>query len=234
MRILFIGNSHTFFHDMPRTFAEIVEAATGEMPEVTMLAYSGRSLKWHSEEYFAMRFNLMYGGYDRCVIQQQAHPFPGYEETAEGLSPIADICRESGTKPLLYMPWAEKRFPENQEKITAAFEKLGAEFGLPVAPVGLVWKEMLSSHPEVELFYEDGEHASPAGDYLIALVLAGSVLGTLDFEKPLGARNFANGMGSIDMEHLRLVERAEDTRITLRPETVAAIDGAARRVLGLR
>lgn len=232
MKVLFIGNSHTFFHDMPETFADIAEAIAGERPEVTMLAYGGRSLLWHSQEYFAVRFNLLYGGYDWCVIQQQAHPFPGYEETAAGLKPIAEMCESSGTKALLYMPWAEKRFPENQEKIRSAFEKLSAEFGLPVAPVGLVWKEFLSSHPELDLFYTDGEHASPVGDYLIALVLAECIFGTSDFEAPLTARNFANGMETIDMENLRLVEKAEDTKIAFRPQTVAAIRDAANKVLG--
>lgn len=232
MKVLFIGNSHTFFHDMPKTFSEMIGAAAGEPAEVTMLAYGGRSLIWHSEEYFALRFALMYGGFDLCVIQQQAHPFPGYEETAKGLRTIAEICAANGVKPLLYMPWAEKRFPENQEKICSAFEKLSAEFGIPVAPVGLVWKEMLKVHPEIDLFYTDGEHASPVGDWLIAYTLACCVLGRTDFEPPRGARNFANGMDSIDMEHLRLVEKPADTAITISERTAAAVNEAARRVLG--
>lgn len=36
MRILFIGNSHTYFNDMPYQFAELVRAA-GKEVEITML-----------------------------------------------------------------------------------------------------------------------------------------------------------------------------------------------------
>ena len=47
MKVLFLGNSHTFFNDMPELFARFVEKTTGNKPDVTMLAYSGRTLEWH-------------------------------------------------------------------------------------------------------------------------------------------------------------------------------------------
>ncbi|MBE5847773.1 MAG: hypothetical protein E7300_08875 [Lachnospiraceae bacterium] len=47
MKILFIGNSHTYMNDMPKLAGEMIENVTGEFCEVFMLAYSARSLKWH-------------------------------------------------------------------------------------------------------------------------------------------------------------------------------------------
>ena len=38
MKVLFVGNSHTFFNDMPELFTRFVEKTTGEKPEVVMLA----------------------------------------------------------------------------------------------------------------------------------------------------------------------------------------------------
>ena len=73
MKVLFVGNSHTFFNDMPELFATFVEKTTGEKPEVVMLAYGGRDYKWHRKEYFALRFNLMYGGYDYCTTGAHLH-----------------------------------------------------------------------------------------------------------------------------------------------------------------
>lgn len=70
MRVLFLGNSHTYFNDMPRLFADMCGELSGERPEVTMLAYSGRSLAWHREEYFSLRFALLYGGYEYCAAQR--------------------------------------------------------------------------------------------------------------------------------------------------------------------
>ncbi len=230
MKVLFVGNSHTFFNDMPQTFADMVEAATGSRPEAVMLAYGGRSLIWHSQEYFALRYNLMYGDYDYCVIQQQAHPFPGIEETRTGLKPMVEICRAAGVRPLLYMPWAEKRFPENQVKITDCMEQLGREFDIEVAPVGLVWKEMLATHPEIDLFWKDGEHAGPVGDYLIAQVLAMCILKKTEFAYPAKMRDFFQGL-EIDRSNLRLIEDAEKVPVDIDDETVSAIAQTAARVL---
>ena len=70
MRVLFLGNSHTYFNDMPRLFADMCGELSGERSEVTMLAYSGRSLAWHREEYFSLRFALLYGGYEYCAAQR--------------------------------------------------------------------------------------------------------------------------------------------------------------------
>ena len=50
MKLLFVGNSHTYFNDMPELVARFVECTTGEHPAVTMLAYSCRDLAWHRRE----------------------------------------------------------------------------------------------------------------------------------------------------------------------------------------
>jgi len=230
MRVLFVGNSHTYFNDMPRTFAELWQSAFGELPEVTMLAYSGRSLQWHSEEYFALRFNLLYGGYDLCVIQQCAHPFPGYEETREGIRTVLRLCRAAGVRPFLYMPWCEQRFPENQEKITLALRRLAEEEQIDVIPVGDVWQTFQRKMPSVSLYWKDGEHASVAGDYLIAATVCMSIAGRTDFTPAPTARDFTHG-GDIDFLHPAVCEEPAATRCTVSPEIADAVADAAREVL---
>ena len=142
MRVLFLGNSHTFFHDRPELFARFAEKTTGEKPDVTMLAYSGRSLDWHRREYFSLRFNLMHGGYDYCIIQQAAHPYPPIESTLSVGADIIDLCHRCGVKPVVYMTWAEKRFPENQQKMIDTCEKLASDNHALLAPIGRVWQQV--------------------------------------------------------------------------------------------
>ena len=171
MKVLFLGNSHTFFNDMPELFARFVEATTGAKPEVVMLAYSGRDLEWHRKEYFALRFNLLYGGYDYCVIQQAAHPYPPVESTLGIGGEIIDLCQRCGVKPVVYMTWAEKRFPEHQQIMIDTCEQLAREHDALLAPIGRIWQQLQQSCPELELYHTDGEHAGPYGDFLIAAVL---------------------------------------------------------------
>ena len=180
MRVLFIGNSHTYFHDMPHTFARMCKQLSGETPEVTMQAYSNRSLAWHREEYFSLRFALLYGHYDYCILQQQAHPFPDEELTRQSVLRVLSLCDSAGTKPVLMMTWAEKAFPEHFQAMQRFYTALAAETGALLAPVGELFDTIRQSHPEIELYWHDGEHASAYGDYLIAAALASLLCRTAD------------------------------------------------------
>lgn len=183
MKVLFIGNSHTYFNDMPHLFAEMCEALTGRQTDVTMLAYSNRTLTWHCEEYFSIRFALLYGGYDYCVIQQFGHPVPPVEETGSALSKLVRMCENVGTKPVLYMTWAKKNEPENAEVISKVYRSFAKDFGMLLAPMAETFEALRNDHPEINLYWYDGSHASSYGDYLIAATLAALITGEKDLSK---------------------------------------------------
>lgn len=222
MRVLFIGNSHTYFNDMPATFASLWAEAYGAAPEVTMLAYSSRSLQWHETEYFAVRFNILYGHYDYCVIQQQAHPFPGLEETERHMQLILRLCRQSGSTPLLVETWAEQAAPAHQQPMTDAYRTLSAKYGVTLVPVGSIWEELRHSHPEIPLFWKDGEHASPCGDYLIAAALCGVISGDPDRIYGTAAHDFIRD-GDIDFQAPAVIEIPEQTISAIEPITAQII-----------
>ena len=176
MKILFIGNSHTYFNDMPATAADMLEKMLGEKVEATMLAYSYKELEWHvKNEYFAVRFNIMYGGYDYCVVQQAAHPFPGDMATFEGMMRIAEMCGAAGTMPVLIQTWAEKGKPQQQAKLSMGNARAARMTQSLLAPVGTIWKKIVNDHPEIDLYERDGEHAGPYGAYLEALTVASAI-----------------------------------------------------------
>jgi len=215
---------------MPQIFADLWQEAVGEMADVTMLAYSYRSVQWHSDEYFAIRFNLLYGNYDGCVIQQCAHPFPGYEETREGLQTILRLCRETHTTPYLFMPWAEKRYPERQKNITDTLHRIAREEQMIPLPIGEVWKTVQEQHPEIELYWQDGEHASPFGDYLIALVLCLILSGRRNLRFSNQTRDFIRD-GGIDFAKPKVIEMAELLPTILPPAAASAIQDAVLQII---
>lgn len=222
MKVLFIGNSHTFFNDMPRTFARLCKAGANINVDAVMLSHPGMTLEWHLAQYYELRYNLLFGKYDYCVIQQGAHPFPGREETLRDLARIIDLCRKGGTKPVVTMTWAEKRFPENQQKMIDTYNEAAKEEDVLLAPVGKVWQHMLASHPEVDLFWMDGEHASPLGDYLIACVL----YHVITLNSPVGLPNigtdFLKGM-EISLDKMAAIEDLSQLDDLLDPAACTAI-----------
>lgn len=229
-KVLFIGNSHTYMNDMPELTRRMIEDTTGESCEVFMLAYSARPLKWHlEEEYFAVRFNILHGGYDYCVIQEQAHPMPPEKDTVECADRIIKLCKKVGTEPIIFETWAEKAKPENQAEMNRRYRAIAEQQGVLLAPIGEVWEcalQELSESPyadRYDLYYRDGAHASAVGDYLAATVLAKVITGKLPKEDFLTAFDFSLP----DDEWLNVKENVEEEILSLPKEVVQAIRDCA-------
>lgn len=174
MKILFIGNSHTYVHYVPVRTAAFC-AQLGRPIEIAMLAYPGVGLDWHLRQHQTFG-NLLYGGYDRVVLQHNAHPFPGRDSLLEAGEALAKIIPEQ-VKPYLYMTWSEKNNPEGQEAMSEAYEALAEKIGASLCPVGKVWQAAAKAHPEEEFYLADGEHSSLLGASLAAAVIGRTLLG---------------------------------------------------------
>ena len=229
MKVLFIGNSHTYVNDMPALFAKRVRELTGSAPEITALMYSGRPLKWHWDEFYSVRFQLVYGGYDFCVIQQQGHPFPGEETTMEYGSKIISMCRENGVTPVVYMPWTEKDNLGNIGRVSGCYRRLCAETGAVLAPVGEVFDFINRNSPDIRLYSPTpgDDHASVTGDYLISLTIASAVTGGTAF----------SGVSDIALDYRKpdgsLISHAGEGFVALDPKTAKTIrDAVARGMKG--
>lgn len=174
-RVLFIGNSHTYYNDMANMFKMLCKADSS-VPDaaVTMLASGGKTLDWHADQP-ETPFNILYGDYDYIVLQQAAHPFGGKEELLNVTKRLNEWIEKTDAKAVMYMTWAEKRFPENQEKMSAAYEETAREMDYMLAPVGRVWQNVLKNEPDLQLYDTDGEHASRAGSFLAAAVIFRSI-----------------------------------------------------------
>lgn len=207
---------------MPHLFAVMCEALSGERAEVTMLAFSNRTLAWHCEEYFSVRFALLYGNYDYCVIQQFGHPVPPIEETEPPLQRLIGLCESVGTKPVLYMTWAKKNEREKAAEISSIYRALAKKYGIMLAPMAELFETMRAEHPEIELYWHDGSHASPYGDYLIAATLAAVIVQPKDLsdlpDRLIDFRvRFEKGKAPV------AIEEASETEMTCDPKYTAAL-----------
>lgn len=175
MRVLFIGNSHTYYNDMPHLFAQICREREIDM-EVTMLAHGGKGWDFHLEEP-EVRFNIYHGRYDAVILQHTAHPMGDLSVMEKCGKELIRWVREAGARPVLYMTWTTKADGEAaQPAMSGAYRKLQQETDCELAPVGEKWWEFHRAHPEVELYAQDGQHASPEGSRLAATVIADTLL----------------------------------------------------------
>ena len=135
--------------------------------EVTMIAHGGWFLEQHVNEP-DVRFNILYGHYDYVVLQEHAHPFGPEEKFYGAVRQLNQWILEAGSKAVIYMTWAKKDEEFNQERMTLAHEQIADELGMLLAPVGKYWWEYMRSYPDIEMYYKDGQHASPDGSRFAA------------------------------------------------------------------
>lgn len=173
LRLLFIGNSHTYYNDMPAMVAEIAKKSGFEC-DVTMIAHGGWYLAQHVEEP-DVKFNILYGHYDYVILQEHSHPFGPEEKYYEAVRILNKWIREAGSIPVIYETWAKKNEESEQPRMNAAHEQIAKEIGAILAPVGENWWGIKKSQPDVEMYYEDGAHASRRGSEFAAKTIWESI-----------------------------------------------------------
>ena len=183
LRVLFVGNSHTYFNDMPMIFKKLAEAGQDVEVEVTMQAHPGVTYEWHRNQGSEIRFALVHGNYNYMIMQQAAHsPCPSKEQTIEDGKWIIEKAKECGVTPILCMPWAEKYWPEHQIEMYDIYQTLAKEANVRYTATGFVFDRVLKEHPEINLYFYDGEHCNPYGSY----VRAASVYAAIFDQSPEG------------------------------------------------
>ena len=115
-----------------------------------------------------VQFNIRYGHYDYVMLQDMSNPFESERRFIRSIAILVQWIRETGARPILYLPWTRCDGESRQAAMTASYKKASEEFSVPLAPAGEFWWEYRREHPETEMYYEDGTHASEAGSEFVA------------------------------------------------------------------
>ena len=166
MRTLFIGNSHTYFNDMPKIFADICRKNGIDM-QVTMLTKGGMGLDYHADNE-QTRFNILFGDYDFIILQHVAHPMGEFSVMEEAPDRIMEWIKQTRSMACFYMTWTEENNEVFQKEMSARYRKLAEKYGCKVSPVGDKWWSHIHEHPDIDLYFEDRRHASVEGSRLVA------------------------------------------------------------------
>jgi uncharacterized protein DUF4886 len=188
LRILFVGNSYTYYNNLPRLIAGLAESADESwLLETDMIAEGGATLQKHWEDGKALDM-LKRGHWDYVVLQEQSNLGPG--PIVDGVIQINDPAtfyryarlfdaeiKKAGAKTIFYMTWARQDAPQNQAKLSSAYLAIAKELGAEVAPVGMAWQAALSQNPNLALYQQDGSHPTSTGSYLAACVFYATIYG---------------------------------------------------------
>lgn len=183
-RVLFVGNSFTYFHGLPTQLATL--ARPERAVEVRAIATGGAHLAgtWAGGEPTA----ALAEGWDYVVLQEQStlgegryvDGVPKVRDPADFHAAVRAIVPEvvgSGANPVLYLTFARRDDPAAQDLLDAAYTGIGGEVGATVVPVGPAWALARAERPDLVLHEDDNSHPAPAGSYLTACVFLAALLG---------------------------------------------------------
>jgi hypothetical protein len=170
LRVLFVGNSYTYFWNLPQTVEAM--AISMNIPLIARQSTAGgTNLKqhWLGEEGLNSKAIVAQGIWDVVVLQNHSRSTLDTpdEFTEYGLKFI-DLVKSIGAKPILYQTWARAFNPLMQQTITKGYEQLGTRANVEVVPIGELWKKAISLRPDLNLYDPDKSHPSPIGTYLNA------------------------------------------------------------------
>jgi len=199
LNILFIGNSHTYLHNMPRMLAELVKAANkGFVLGVRQCTGEGVSLEWHWKNP-QTRETIVSEEWDAVVLQDRSGgPLENLDSFNTHTRLLDKEIKNRGAETLLFMTWPLKSRPQTLKKLAKAYTAMARDLGAKLAPVGLAWQRVAQLNPDFELYHQDGRHANPFGAYLAACVF----FAVLFAESPEGLPGILliNGTKRVDLD----------------------------------
>ena len=191
--VLFLGNSFTFFNDLPQIFVSLAESG-GRDVEARMSARGGWTLADHASSPMTLDM-LEERAWDYVVLQEQSLIPAAADQRQSRMLPAARQLepgiRAAGAEPLLFLTWARRDglpsagfgdFGQMQAAIELGYLTVAEELQAAVAPVGAAWQQAAGREPSIELWQVDGLHPTKAGSYLAACVFYAAIMG----ESPRG------------------------------------------------
>lgn len=186
-KILFVGNSLTFYNSMPDIFHHICTTA-GKHVWVEQASLAGKSLRQLIESDVILKKiasrewdivvlqsdditafpdmihmeELVVQRFKNVIVQKSPHATIWYQ-LLWGLRDGVEVLEINGQK--IYYS-----YEEYFEKIRKGTVYLASKCSVNISPVGWAWQTIRRSHPEIDLFSGDGAHPGPEGSFLTAAV----------------------------------------------------------------
>jgi hypothetical protein len=188
LRVLFIGNSHTYVNDLPTMFLNLAQSG-GHTVIKDMSAPGGYTFQQHTTNNTTLS-KINQGIWDYVVLQEQSqYPVIEYYRDSS-MYPSARILdsliRRNNEHTAFYMTWGWRDGGQHtinghsspdfrdyyhmQDSVTSAYTRIAAELNAILLPAGNAWKIAKTIDTSLALWIADGYHPALIGTYLTACV----------------------------------------------------------------
>jgi hypothetical protein len=187
MKVLFVGNSFTYFNDMPQMVSQLAKS-NHEKP---FLAFQetpgGFTFKQHVSKGNVAGL-LQSTKWDYVVLQEQSQ-FLSFEQGQRfqdvhvPARQLNTLIYNNGAKPIVFMTWGYREgdlmnktsdsYLDMQNRLDTGSADLAKDLSAAIAPVGIAWQQSMAQKPTLNLWDADGKHPNVKGSYLAACVFYG-------------------------------------------------------------
>lgn len=190
LNVLFVGNSYTYFNDMPEVYFKRLAEEAGYDVTVTAVTKGGAYLYQYAdkehEQGKILRRTISGVHYDVAVVQEQSlNPINNEESFINGVRDVKALIDADHF--VLYATWGRNDGSSNLEELaltreemtqglSLAYNKAAELYDMRVAEVG---KAFLSYEPKDDLYDKDKSHPSAIGSSVAASVIFEAVKGCI-------------------------------------------------------
>ncbi|MFC5570962.1 SGNH/GDSL hydrolase family protein [Lysobacter yangpyeongensis] len=173
LRVLFVGNSLTYYNDLPSTFATLYQAAAPDARiETELLAQGGGRLRERLQDGVLAKL-LAEHRYDVVVLQELGglplcpDDFPSCRDAPAALRESVELVRAHGARAVWFATWQAS--PEAQRELSLRVRALSHSLQLETVDIGAMLQRV-SPTARTRLLHDDG-HPDYLGTWLIAAAL---------------------------------------------------------------
>lgn len=168
LRVLYLGSSLTYAHDMP-SIVQGFAAAAGKSLDFTVVAKGGASFEDHWKQGDALR-KIKQGGWNFVVMQQGPSSLASSRENMRRYARhLAEPIHKAGARPALYMVWPSAERMAYFDDVRESYALTAQDIGGMMIPAGEAWRGVWKRVPNAPLLKRDGEHPTALGSFTVAL-----------------------------------------------------------------
>jgi hypothetical protein len=170
LKVLFVGNSFTYFYNLPQVVSALTEeSGLALMSRQSTVGGSNLEQHWKEERGTQTRQLIPSENWDYVVFNN--HSMSAIADSSAFMEygqKFAELVHEQGGQAIFIMTWAYDSNPLMQEPVARAYRKLATETQSICFPAGLLFAAARQLRPELNLFFDD-KHPSELGTYMLGL-----------------------------------------------------------------
>lgn len=186
IRVLFVGNSFTYFFNLPQVVSAMAESQGMEII-TRQSTVGGSNLEEHWKELKGTRTRKLLDSLEWDYVVLNNHSTSTIDTPVEFMEygkKFIELIRAKGAEPVIMQTWGYKSNPLMIRPIMKGYSQLTEETQTDFVPAGELFMEARKWRPDLELFQDD-KHPSSNGTYLLGLAFFKYFTSTSTSEIPM-------------------------------------------------